>query len=173
MTALVNVLQFEITGAESYGFRVASGNESSLYAGDASDGDAGAVLSVEPFGLNHDLGSGWASGRGSHSDRKEKKLAVGENTVNVEKEEFDFLGAVLGGRFLGHRGDFSILAHKATDELVCNGLKNQAVLITIDAEAPAFVDPKFLAQMMGISTAPVALTKAVPDCSLPIAAKAL
>ncbi len=53
-------------------------------------GDAGAVLSVESLGFHHELALVLSR------NRKEKKLAVCENAINVEEQKFDFFGAGLG-----------------------------------------------------------------------------
>jgi len=41
---------------------------------------------------------------------EDENLAIGEDTVYIEKEQLDFLGAAFGGESVGHWRDSSILS---------------------------------------------------------------
>ncbi len=91
----MDLLQLEIAGAQSHGFRIAPGDESCLDAGDAGDRNAGAILSVKSFGFNYDLSSRRAAGLAGGNGKK-KKFAVSEDAIYVEEKELDFFGTGLG-----------------------------------------------------------------------------
>ena len=96
VTALVDVLQFEIARAERHGLGIAPGDEPGLDTADPCERNAGAVMSVKAFGLHH-----YPLAGPSHGDRKEEKLAVGENAIDIEEQKFNFAGAGLAEDNLG------------------------------------------------------------------------
>jgi len=104
----MNVLQPKIAGAQGHGVRLASGDKSGLDAGDAGDRNAGPILSMEAFGFNHDLSGGLGARWAGCRNGKQKKLALGEDTVYIEEKELDFFSAGFGGFRFGHCGDSSI-----------------------------------------------------------------
>ena len=53
--ALANVFEFQVAGAEGDGFGDAFGDESGLDAGEAGEGDRGAIVGVEAFGFDQGL----------------------------------------------------------------------------------------------------------------------
>ena len=61
--------------------------------------------------------------RGSRGRGKDENLAIGEDTVYIEKEQLDFLGAAFGRESVGHWRDSSILS----PQLLALGLTHVAV----------------------------------------------
>ena len=55
MDSLADVFEFEVASAQGDGFGDALGDESGLDAGEAGEGDRGAVVSVEAFGFDQRL----------------------------------------------------------------------------------------------------------------------
>ena len=116
LDALMNVLEFQVAGAERDGFGDALGDESGLDAGEAGKGDRGAVVGVEAFGFDQGLAveaeSALAAVLGGPRLRlgvedalscagwggEDEEFAVGEDAVDVEEQEFDFAGAGLRRR---------------------------------------------------------------------------
>jgi hypothetical protein len=120
LDTLVHMLQFQIAGAKSDGFRDALGDQPCLDATQASQRYRRAVVSVEALGFDNALAvqseSALATMLGGmflcgllRSGRcgKEKQLAVSEDTIYVEEQQFDFLGPRLGGEYFAHRRDSS------------------------------------------------------------------
>jgi hypothetical protein len=85
--ALVDELELEIVGADGYGLGVALGDDADAEAAETPEGDAKAVVRGETLGLN-----AMAFCVGDDED-----LAVGEDTVYVEDEDFDVFGAGFSG----------------------------------------------------------------------------
>ena len=52
---LADVFEFQVAGAQGDGFGDALGDESSLDAGEAREGDRGAIVGVESFGFDQGL----------------------------------------------------------------------------------------------------------------------
>jgi hypothetical protein len=92
-----------------------------LQAGNAGEGDAGAVVGIEAFGLDHVLGlqaesavfgffgevlsvgrvGGCGRSRGRSRGGEDVDGSVGEDSVNVKEDDFNFAGA---GRGVGEAG---------------------------------------------------------------------
>ena len=85
--ALVDVFEPEIARPERHRLRIAPGDKSGLQTADPCERYSRAVMSAEAFGLHHNrlLALGW--------NRKEVNLAVRENAIHIEEQEFDFAGA--------------------------------------------------------------------------------
>ncbi len=86
--ALVDELELEVAGADGYGLRVALGDDADAQATEAAERDAEAVVGGEALGLDS-----LPVGAGDDED-----LAVGEDAVDVEDEDFDIFCEV----FCGH-----------------------------------------------------------------------
>src|SRR5579864_7073497 len=120
--ALINMLEFELACAKRHGFRNPLGDKTRLESAQSGQRNRGAVVGMETLGFNYELTMRVECSRtatssrvllalcGPHGNRKEKQLAVGENAVNVEQQEFDLLGMRPGRKFLRHRRDSSIAA---------------------------------------------------------------
>ena len=98
LNTLMNMLEFEVTRAQSNRFRDALGNEPHLNSGQPRQRDSSTVVSVEAFrfhiGLADQAEASLASVLGSvllrtelgaSGRRKNPDLAVGEYAINVEQ----------------------------------------------------------------------------------------
>ena len=86
--ALVDELEAEVVGADGDGAGLALGDDADAQATEAGEGDAEAVVGAEALELE-------AGGVGGGGFGHEVELAVGEDAVDVEDEDFDVAGAVL------------------------------------------------------------------------------
>src|SRR5579871_1170228 len=77
--ALVDELELEVAGTDGYGLRVALGDDADSQASEATERDAEAVVGSEALGL--DSLPVWAG--------DDEDLAVGEDAIYVEDEDFD------------------------------------------------------------------------------------
>ena len=120
LNSLTDIFKLQVSGAKGNSFRDALGNESRLDAGHASERNGCAVVGMEAFGFDEGLAAEaeaeaalaamlsrlfedalfCACRRG-----EDEKLAIGEDAVDVEEEEFNFAGAGVSGKF-GHRMEF-------------------------------------------------------------------
>ena len=91
--ALVDELQLEVAGADGYGLGLALGDDADADAGEASEGDAEAVVGGEAFDFD-----ALCFGAGAVGDYDD--LAVGEDAVYVEDEDFDLLARASGVRLI-------------------------------------------------------------------------
>ena len=82
--ALVDEFEPEVAGADGHRLRLALGEDAHADAVETGEGDAEAVVGGEALGFD-----AVAVRAGSDED-----LAVGEDAVDVEDEDFDFAGAV-------------------------------------------------------------------------------
>ena len=78
MNSLIDVLEFEIARAESYGFGIAPGDKSGLQSPESRERNAGAIMSAEAFGLHNNRLLAF------DRYRKEENLAVGQNAIHIE-----------------------------------------------------------------------------------------
>ncbi len=77
--ALVDELELEVAGADGYRLRVALGDDADAEAAEATKADAETIVCGEAFGFNSlPVGA-----------RDDEDLAVGEDAVYVEDEDFD------------------------------------------------------------------------------------
>ncbi len=83
---LVDELQLEVVGADGDGLGYALGDDPDAHAGEAGEGDSEAVVSGEAFDF-------YALCFGAGAVGDDEDLAVCEDAVDVEDEDFDFLGA--------------------------------------------------------------------------------
>ena len=81
--ALIDELELEVVGADGYGLGLALGDDADAESAEATERDAEAVVGGEAFGLD-----AVAVGAGDDED-----LAVGEDAVDVEDEDFNVFGA--------------------------------------------------------------------------------
>ena len=81
--ALVDVFDAEVMRADGDGLRLALGDEAELEAGEAGERYAETIVRVEAFDFDT-----FAVGSGHDGD-----VAVGEDAVDVEEEDFDAAGA--------------------------------------------------------------------------------
>ena len=77
--ALIDELQLQIVGADGDGLRLALGDDADAQATETGERDAETVVGGEAFGFDS-----MAVGTGNDED-----LAVGEDAVDVEDEDFD------------------------------------------------------------------------------------
>jgi hypothetical protein len=85
--ALVDELEFEVVGADGDGAGLALGDDADAESAEAGEGDAKAVVCGEALCFD-------AFGLGGRGFRDNKDLAVGEDAVYVEDEDFNLAGAV-------------------------------------------------------------------------------
>ena len=85
--ALVDELELEVVGADGDGLGLALGDDADAEAAETGEGDAEAIVGGEAFGLDS-----VAVGVGDDED-----LAVGEDAVDVEDEDFDVFSAGFSG----------------------------------------------------------------------------
>jgi hypothetical protein len=88
---LVDKLEPEVVGADGNSGGFALGNQADAQATEARESDAEAIVCGEAFDFEAELPAVRA-GLGN-----EEKLAVGENSIDVEDEDFDAAGAVFRG----------------------------------------------------------------------------
>jgi hypothetical protein len=86
--ALVDELEPEVVGADGHGAGLALGDDADAETSEAGQGDAEAVVGAEALEL--ETGSIGGGGFGNKVE-----LAVGEDAVDVEDEDFNVAGAVL------------------------------------------------------------------------------
>src|SRR5579859_5828293 len=93
--------------AQSHGLRDALGNKPGLEPAQTGQGNSGAIVGVEAFGFHHGAaGDGVAANVGvlggllfrrhrleAGRSGEEPDLAIGQDAVNVEEQEFDFFCA--------------------------------------------------------------------------------
>src|SRR5260370_5805256 len=85
--ALVDELKLQVVGADGHGLRVAFGDNADAEARQAAEGNAEAVVGGEALGFDS-----LPVRAGDDED-----LAVGEDSVYVEDEDFDFSGEIFRG----------------------------------------------------------------------------
>jgi len=99
--ALVDELEFEVLGADGDGGGLALGDEADAQAAETGESDSEAVVGGEA--LEFEAGVFAVGTRLAVVFREEEELAVGEDSIDVEDEDFDAAGAVFRGE--GHAID--------------------------------------------------------------------
>jgi hypothetical protein len=147
LNALVNIIQLQIASAQGHGFRDPLGDQPSLDSGQPSERNGRAILGMEALGFDQGLAhqaetapptklGGMLLGRllDSSGCGKDVQLAVGQNAVYVKEEQFDFLGASLGGLVLEQRRNSSIAQVGTAAWAVRTGDGDVPVILACDAK---------------------------------------
>lgn len=96
LNALMDMVEPEIAGAQGDSFRNSSSDQSGLQPSDTRQRRRDAIVGVKSF--HFDLAvSRLLRGRSARRSvfGNEKQLAVGEDSVDIEEQQFDFAGAKL------------------------------------------------------------------------------
>lgn len=88
LNALVDIFEVQIPRAEGDGLGYALGNQSGLDARQVCQRNSRTIVRVKTFHFDEALAP-WLALR-AFGGRNNKKLAIGEDTIHVEQQEFDF-----------------------------------------------------------------------------------
>ena len=108
--ALVDEFESEVAGADGDSGRFALGDDADAQAAEASERDAEAVVRGKAF----ELEAGWGAIRRGLGEKEE--LAVGEDAVYVEDDDFDLAGAVFRGRGCVELTHLTMIAWRTNSE---------------------------------------------------------